>query len=133
MLLSQVTTEYFVSCDDDFEFGKMTNLVKMLEIIKRTGFDIVGGGVGQPKLSEWANDARWSIEKGKSGHCVSRRSGFYGSLKSYPDCHVVDVISNFFIGRTLTAGSIRFDPLFTQIAHREYFLDATGQLRIAVW
>jgi len=132
VLLSQVTTEYFVSCDDDFEFGKKTNLVKMLEIIKRTGFDIVGGGVGQPKLSEWANDGRWSIEKGKSGDCVSRRSGFYGSLKSYPDCHVVDVISNFFIGRTLTAGSIRFDPLFTQIAHREYFLDATGQLRIAV-
>jgi len=37
------------------------------------------------------------------------------------------------MARTLTAGTIRHDGLFKQIAHREYFLDAIGKLRIAVW
>ena len=133
VLLSQVTTEYFVSCDDDFKFNKNTDLAKMLEVIARTGFDIIGGGINQSKLTKWGSVGRFRIERGHSGHCVSRRPGFYGALGSYPDCQVGDIIQNFFIGRTLTAGSIRFDPLFTQIAHQEYFLDGTGQLRIAVW
>ena len=55
------------------------------------------------------------------------------SLPGYEKCHAADIVQNFFIARTLTAGTIRFDGLFKQIAHREYFLDAIGKLRIAVW
>ena len=54
-------------------------------------------------------------------------------LPGVEKCHATDIIQNFFIGRTLTAGKIRHDGLFKQIAHREYFLDAIGKLRIAVW
>ena len=54
-------------------------------------------------------------------------------LPGFEKCHATDIIQNFFIGRTLTAGTIRHDGLFKQIAHREYFLDAIGKLRIAVW
>ena len=133
VLVSQVTTEYFITCDDDFLFNKHTQVERFLDIIGKTGFDIIGGGVGRRTLNEWRKIARYDIQRGGSGHCVSRRDGFYGTLTNYPDCHVGDVIANFFIARTLTAGSIRFDPLFTQMAHREYFLDGTGQLRIAVW
>ena len=132
-LLSQVTTEYFVSCDDDHEFNQNTNLEKMLDIIQHTGFDIVGGGFGKSTLTQWGSMARYQVQHGQSGHCLTRHAGFHGTLASYPNCQVGDVISNFFIARTLTAGSIRFDPLFTQIAHREYFVDGLGQLRIAVW
>jgi len=55
------------------------------------------------------------------------------ALPGFEKCHATDIIQNFFIGRTLTAGTIRHDGLFKQIAHREYFLDAIGKLRIAVW
>ena len=54
-------------------------------------------------------------------------------LPGFGTCHATDLIQNFFIGRTLTAGTIRHDGLFKQIAHREYFLDSIGKLRIAVW
>ena len=54
-------------------------------------------------------------------------------LPGFENCHAADIVQNFFIARTLTAGRIRFDGLFKQIAHREYFLDAIGKLRIAVW
>ena len=55
------------------------------------------------------------------------------SLPGFEKCHAADIVQNFFIARTLTAGTIRFDGLFKRIAHREYFLDAIGKLRIAVW
>ena len=54
-------------------------------------------------------------------------------LPGFEKCHAADIVQNFFIARTLTAGSHRFDGLFKQTAHREYFLDAIGKLRIAVW
>ena len=54
-------------------------------------------------------------------------------LPGFKNCHAADIVQNFFIARTLTAGTIRFDGLFKQIAHREYFLDAIGKLRIAIW
>jgi len=44
---------------------------------------------------------------------------------------VVDVVQNFFIARTQTAGSIRMDPQFARKGHREWFIDAIGKLRIA--
>ena len=55
------------------------------------------------------------------------------ALPGYEKCQASDIILNFFIARTLTAGTIRMDGLFKQIAHREYFLDGIGKLRIAIW
>ena len=133
VLFSQVTTEFFITCDDDYLFNKDTKVEKFIEIITETGFDIIGGGVGQNTVSSWANIARYEITRGSTGHCITRRNGFYGTLQKYPECSVGDLVLNFYIARTLTAGAIRFDPLFTRIAHQEYFLDATGKLRIAVW
>ena len=132
-LLSQVTTEYFITCDDDHEFHNETNIEAMLEIITKTGFDIIGGGMGFNHFTPWQTFGRYDLTRGSTGHCVARQSGDFGTLEQYPDCSVRDVIANFFLARTMTAGTIRFDPLFTQIAHREYFLDAVGQLRIAAW
>ena len=44
LLISQVKTEFFVFCDDDFIFNNETKLETMLDIITETGFDIIGGG-----------------------------------------------------------------------------------------
>ena len=70
VLISQVQTEYFVTCDDDFVFNSATrtriytfwalrapssgqselfgkSLEAFLEVIENTGFDVIGGGVGK--------------------------------------------------------------------------------------
>ena len=126
-------TEYYVYCDDDFVFNTNTNLEIFLDIIEKTGFDLIGGGVGTTSLNTWRRHGKYKVKRGSSGYCVNRENGFYGTLEGFKNCQVGDVVANFFIARTLTAGTVRFDPLFKQIAHREYFLDAIGKLRIAVW
>ena len=63
----------------------------------------------------------------------SKKEPFIRALPGYEKCQASDIILNFFIARTLTAGTVRMDGLFKQIAHREYFLDGIGKLRIAVW
>ena len=40
-------------------------------------------------------------------------------------------MSNYFIARTSSAGTVRMDPHFAERAHREWFLDGVGRLRIA--
>ena len=86
LLISQVQTEYFVSCDDDWIFNDSTNLEKMLEIIEKTGFDVIGGGLGEnlhlgpndSYFNNWLNHGKYRIQKGANGDCVKRDFGFYG-------------------------------------------------------
>ena len=73
----------------------------------------------------------WSISLPKI-FFVSKKL-FIRALPGYERCQASDIILNFFIARTLTAGTVRMDGLFKQIAHREFFLDGIGKLRIAVW
>ena len=46
LLISQVRTEFFVWVDDDFEFTDETNLEKLVEVISKTGYDVIGGSIG---------------------------------------------------------------------------------------
>ena len=46
LLISQVQTEFFVWVDDDFEFTAETNLEKLVEVISKTGYDVIGGSIG---------------------------------------------------------------------------------------
>ena len=46
LLISQVRTEFFVWVDDDFEFTDDTNLEKLVEVISKTGYDVIGGSIG---------------------------------------------------------------------------------------
>ena len=50
LLISQVETEYYVYCDDDFKFNAQTRLDTFVKIIETTGFDLIGGGVGKKVL-----------------------------------------------------------------------------------
>ena len=130
-----VQTEFFVWCDDDFEFNSKTNLDAFVNIIETSGYDVIGGGVGMNHLNAWRSYAKLNIEQGNfgEGFCVKRAKGGYGTLPGFKNCAVVDLIANFYIARTSSAGQIRFDVQFTEIAHKEWFLDSIGRLRIAVW
>lgn len=133
LAISQVTTEYFLWVDDDFVFQPNTNLEWQLNVIRTTGYDVIGGGVGMAGESGWARKRNLNIAYGADGNCYARQLGKVIPLPGYEkDCHVADIISNFFIARTITAGTVRMDPMFNQIAHREFFLDAIGKLRIGM-
>ena len=47
------------------------------------------------------------------------------------ECEIADLVTQFFIARTSSAGTVRMDPQFRRKAHREWFLDGLGYLRIA--
>ena len=97
LLISQVETEYFVSCDDDWFFHRATNLTEMLEIIEKTGFDIIGGGLGEPLnigtsksfANNWLNHGKYRVQKGKKGDCIKREFGFYGEgFQLFDQCDI---------------------------------------------
>ena len=58
----------------------------LLDIIEKTGFDIIGGVAGEPLhvglghgwANDWLNHGKYRIQEGTSGYCLKRDFGFYG-------------------------------------------------------
>ncbi|CAG5089286.1 Oidioi.mRNA.OKI2018_I69.PAR.g12158.t2.cds [Oikopleura dioica] len=136
LVISQVRTPYFIWVDDDFIFTEDTKLEKFVEVAEESQFDIVGGLVvnkGDKKGADWNSYDKISIQYSAEGNCYKRdKHQILTNLPGFEEnCIVNDIVKNFFIGRTSTAGSIRMDPNFSQRGHREFFLDSIGKLRIA--
>ena len=71
----QVTTEYVLWIDDDFEFTENTDLAWMLSVLEDTDLDIVGGKAGS---SGWGYTSIFNRVHGKDGDCLYR-----GGLKHF--------------------------------------------------
>ena len=55
------------------------------------------------------------VQRSKNGNCFDRIRGLKLPLKGFEkNCNVQDIVLNFFIARTETAGTIRMDPQFTR-------------------
>ena len=65
----QVTTEYVLWIDDDFEFTENTDLAWMLSVLEDTDLDIVGGKAGS---SGWGYTSIFNRVHGKDGDCLYR-------------------------------------------------------------
>ena len=81
----------------------------MLRVTETTGFDIVGGSLKKHVRSPWAQSDFINIRASENGFCFHR--GMYRNLQlpGFEDeCLIVDLMDNFFLGRTATAGKIRF-------------------------
>ncbi|XP_077984300.1 beta-1,4 N-acetylgalactosaminyltransferase 2-like [Glandiceps talaboti] len=136
LAVSQVRTKYFLWVDDDTEFTALTNLSKCLEKLENNeeNIDIVGGvlasGEGRHvKMSTF--DKTLVIEDGDNGFCVYGKAGVHRKLQNYPQCHVTNIVINFFMAKTLSVRNIGFDPQFERVGHWEFFLDGYGYLRVA--
>ena len=63
----------------------------LIEIIESTGFDIIGGGLGEnlniepndSYFNNWLNHGKYRIQKGAKGYCVKREFGFHGKGFQY--------------------------------------------------
>ncbi|CAG5109673.1 Oidioi.mRNA.OKI2018_I69.chr2.g4187.t1.cds [Oikopleura dioica] len=133
LAISQVRTPYFVWVDDDTQFNSETKLGEMMKIAEKTGYDVIGGGLGTKIRRSWQKFDRFNVPYSENGYCYNRiRPKYDIPLTGYEGkCFVVDVTANFYLARTSTAGAIRMDPQFEQKAHREFFIDSIGRLRIA--
>ncbi|XP_077984563.1 beta-1,4 N-acetylgalactosaminyltransferase 2-like [Glandiceps talaboti] len=136
LAVSQVRTKYFLWVDDDFEFTALTNLSKCLEKLENNeeNIDIVGGvlSIGKERDVEMSTfDKTLKIEDGDMGFCVYRKSGVHRKLRNYPQCHVTNIVLNFFMAKTLSVRNIGFDPHFERVGHSEFFFDGFGYLRVA--
>ena len=95
--------------DDDFWLDSDANIQYMVDFLDKTGFDIVFGSINKAETSNWERFNKLVLEPAEDGFCFNRVllpntipvKGFE------KQCHVVQIARNFFMGRTLTAGSVR--------------------------
>ena len=103
MMTQGSTQSVFASTKADKEFLRITcffdshenltlRIEKFLEIIENTGFDLIGGGVGEgfqvgtslSFFNNWLNYGKYKVTKGVHGDCVSREFGLHGQgFQSY--------------------------------------------------
>ncbi|XP_070554318.1 beta-1,4 N-acetylgalactosaminyltransferase 1-like [Ptychodera flava] len=137
LVLSQVKTKYFVWVDDDFIFTENTKLENFLEKFEdpRIQLDMIGA------FFEDVNGTKYILSLffknieiyagDEDGDCMMRNRGFQRYLEEYPECMIVDLVTNFFMAKTLSVRAVGFDPQFERVGHTEHFVDAFGHLRIA--
>ena len=133
LAISQVETDFFLWCDDDFIFTEETDLGYLLKVIETSGYDVIGGSINSHEPNTWSSQIKLDIERTSAGNCFNR-STMEQQIplpKFESGCIVADIVENFFLARTISAGSIRMDPQFRQKAHREWFMDGIGKMRVA--
>ena len=110
-----------------------TKLELLFNIIEDLNYDVVSGKVGfDNHVTKFQEKNRFYVERNQDGFCYDRRPApYHVKIPEYPDCKISDIVTNYFIARTTSAGTIRMDPQFRERAHREWFLDGVGFLRIA--
>ena len=65
-------TQFFVWCDDDFQFGNETDLSYMVHVAETTGFDIIGGALNEHERSAWAKPDFYRLRRSETGFCFNR-------------------------------------------------------------
>ncbi|XP_019643116.1 PREDICTED: beta-1,4 N-acetylgalactosaminyltransferase 1-like [Branchiostoma belcheri] len=128
LAVSQVKTPYLLWVDDDFFFTPKTKLEKLADVLDNADIDIVSGLVGDVVVSTFKLNI---LEGDEEGDCLVQTYGTYGTLKDFPECHRVDRVTNFFLGRTDKVREVGFDPAFSRFAHTEFFFEGLGKLRSA--
>lgn len=120
-LLNKVKTEYFILCDDDFEFFEKSRLEMVYGTIKKNNFDIIGGSylnILEPnsliniikilkrpkrilnyiyKTGEIYSYNAKIKEINDKVYLIDRRDWFYEKINKI---YLTDIVQNFFIGKT---------------------------------
>ncbi|XP_070554746.1 beta-1,4 N-acetylgalactosaminyltransferase 2-like [Ptychodera flava] len=132
LVISQVRTKYFLWVDDDFEFTEGTDLQKFVDKLEdaEERLDVVAGNPGKKDQNAFVKTLA-VIDGDENGDCLIRKMGSHRTMKNYPQCHRSDLVTNFFMAKTLSARRIGFDPEYKRVAHTEFFIDGLGQLSVA--
>uniref|UniRef100_A0A8C5DRZ5 Beta-1,4 N-acetylgalactosaminyltransferase 1-like n=2 Tax=Gouania willdenowi TaxID=441366 RepID=A0A8C5DRZ5_GOUWI len=130
LVLSQLTTKYFLWVDDTFMFTETTKIEKFVEVMEANPeLDVVGGS-----LEEIPFYMSMFYEEGDDdeGGCLHMKFGAkFHSLPAYPHCSLVSGVVNFFLARTDAVRRVGFDPNIRKTGHPELFMDGLGSLMVA--
>jgi glycerol-3-phosphate cytidylyltransferase len=121
--LMQITTDYFVLCDDDFEFTEKTNLETFFKIARKSNLDILGGLVYE-KNKPLMYYGEFDIdEESRSVKCVKNhtRCGLYNTC---------EIIPQFFIGKTKKIRKYNWDPELKTAEHSAFFFEHRGIISV---
>lgn len=154
ILLQYVKTDYFVLCDDDFEFDKHSNIKKSLDILKEYNLDILGGSVYEKveinSLFSFLQILRHpkyfiNLIQGKEINKVYNgfiefgtqkivvRSESDGNLFKEKDIYKVDFVNNFFIAKTDSVKRIDgWQPEYIKVGEHILFFIRCKQQSISV-
>lgn len=121
--LRHVETPYVLFADDDFVFGRDTDLAKMLRVLRRTRFDVVSCALveldpetGAEKGVKWVE----GTAEVEGDTCTFRYGGTRGYVDGYP---VYDVLSQFFLADRARLGDDPWDSrLKIGCEHSDLFL-----------
>ncbi len=123
-LMQKIDTPYFVQLDDDFIFSKKTRVELLVDIAKRCGHDIVGGGVYQDLHTRHLEGL---LEK--QGTELYFRRGFH---ENHGDHRTCDYVMLFCAGNTETVRRHGWDARFKiGGAHEDFFWRGKGRLSVA--
>ncbi|XP_077989947.1 beta-1,4 N-acetylgalactosaminyltransferase 1-like [Glandiceps talaboti] len=137
LVLSQVQTRYFVWVDDDFIFTENTKLENFIQKFEdsRISLDMIGGFFEDVNGTKYILSVFFKtieINSGDAaGDCMLRNRGFQRNIEEYPECMIVDLVTNFFMAKTQKVRAVGFDPQFERVGHTEHFVDGFGKLRVA--
>ncbi|XP_013382102.1 beta-1,4 N-acetylgalactosaminyltransferase 1 [Lingula anatina] len=98
-----VRTKYFLLLDDDMIFDKETNIRKLKELLDHTNLVVVGGFIRENRI-KLAINGIFRVHADQFNVLRTYINEYqlmaYDRVRCYPECYVVDAISNFFLART---------------------------------
>lgn len=145
--LQYVDTEYFLLCDDDFEFDKRTNLELACKLLNQNNADIVGGTVFNIIELNSLYSILWTVKRPtrikniiNQTETISIYNGYFNisqgdieltldnNFRNYEqyECYKTDIVSNFFIANTNSIKKIKgWQPEEIKVGeHQAFFLRA---------
>ncbi len=127
-LVSKVKTPYVLVLDDDYQFIKETKIEKLLDVLKNTSIDMIGGRWimrkdGKIKLHSYHGQLK--IRDGLLYH-LKKSKGKESGYKLY------DIIHQFYLTRTETLKKYPWDENQKVCDHIDFFLNCKNKLKIAI-
>lgn len=122
LILNNVTTKYFLLCDDDYELTSKTNLYENLKIIEENKIDILGGEIQEC----FRLNSLWSIIRLIRNCLIKQREDLSDDNRIFTRSKIIDntlvhtrvnhfssklindvfIVANFFLARTERLKSI---------------------------
>lgn len=154
ILIKNVNTDYFLLCDDDFEFDERTNLETAKNYLVNYDLDIVGGNVYNRISFDSLYSMLWILKKPqrikkviKNEEFISIYNGTFNidnnkielkvdrNEKKYSDKDVykTDICSNFFLAKTKSILKIGgWTPEILKVGEHEFFFLKAKQNNLKV-
>jgi glycerol-3-phosphate cytidylyltransferase len=121
--LTKIQTDYFVLCDDDFEFTEQTNLEIFFKIARQSDLDILGGLVYEKNRPLMYYGNFKVNDNTRQVMCVDEH-------KKHGNYNTCELIPQFFIAKTKRIKKHGWDPELKTAEHSAFFYEHRGVLSV---